>query len=97
MIDFRDLFKCNDIGYKERKLKALRKLFYQRTYTLSCKKIDDTFDDVIDEIISLLLNVKQLKDAQVAKIAIAMLIEDIIFTVINDTQYMHIIIALYNL
>ena len=94
-INFRDLLKCNDINYKDKRFKLLRKLFYQRSYTLICKDIKDTFHDVIDEIMSLLLSAKRLKDEQVAKILLVQLIEDVLFTTINDTQFMPLVVTLY--
>jgi len=89
---FENILKCNDMGYKEKKFKALRSLLHQRRHVMSCsaESIEYPF---MNDLMSLLQEVKKMKGEQAAVIPMAMLIENILIAAFGDTQFIPLIIA----
>eukprot|EP01083_Nonionella_stella_P039189 106591_1 len=85
-----------DVNTSNSKVGAM-KTFGKRRETLECKRIrnQNRFDNVIHDIMDSLNKLKQLKDEQVAKIALATFIETIWFDVFKTIQWTPLVSALH--
>ena len=90
---FKNMLKCNAMEYKEKKFKALSTLFHKRRHAMTCsvESIDYPF---MDDLMSLLEEVKEMKGEQVAVIPMAMLIEGILHSAFGDVQFLPLTVAL---
>ena len=90
-----NILKCNALEYSGgKKLKALRNRLRERQHAMTC--LDDSADyPFMNDLLSLMEEVKQMKDDQVAAVPLSMLIENILFAALKEVQFIPLTIALH--